>query len=598
MSLSQDDFRKLLATPRHPTQGGSSESKFAKPLPKKKSDFARPVPAKLRKKHDPAAQDPDDPEDPNSRFRDRAKERRLGVNPDYKDSEQIIASMAQAEQLETDEDAAKLQYEQSKFLGGDVEHTHLVKGLDFVLLKKLKSELKQPTTNNDEENADAFLDRIETTSLHSTLPFSATPTTEDNTTTFLSPFAERIHTAALQTNRKKALPKQNDLFRAGLMAFCWDVRNGEDMPTTIVRSKADLKDEMKSATADSEIVIGKIAEILASVRFGTRTKEGLTAGEKKLLKKKEIEEQQRIQKEAEAKLQKAEDMMEDDGDDIFADVGRDYSLEVVDKSTGERVKATAAPTLSKPGGTASFKSTTYFAKPVLDSDDSDSDRDAKHPTTAPSGMNEDDDDDMFADLEPSTTTTSTAPPTSTNPLSSLLTTSAAMLNQLQGAGTAEKMLTEERHAQAKTHKGLSLSRLTNNYGEEDAEFDQYYDSDDADEEEEAAADTAQLDLGIKARKKSQMKRYDFDTEEEFQKYKDSQVVMPKSAYQFGIKSSEGRKNRNELKGGKGGKQGEEKELKQLEKILGEKYGMSMNDDKKREGSGKGGPAAKKTRIMK
>ena len=30
--------------------------------------------------------------------------------------------------------------EQSKYLGGDVEHTHLVKGLDFALLKKVRAE--------------------------------------------------------------------------------------------------------------------------------------------------------------------------------------------------------------------------------------------------------------------------------------------------------------------------------------------------------------------------------------------------------------------------------------------------------------------------
>ena len=31
--------------------------------------------------------------------------------------------------------------QESKFLGGDMEHTHLVKGLDFALLQKVRSEL-------------------------------------------------------------------------------------------------------------------------------------------------------------------------------------------------------------------------------------------------------------------------------------------------------------------------------------------------------------------------------------------------------------------------------------------------------------------------
>ena len=30
---------------------------------------------------------------------------------------------------------------ESKFLGGDIQHTHLVKGLDFVLLDKVRSSI-------------------------------------------------------------------------------------------------------------------------------------------------------------------------------------------------------------------------------------------------------------------------------------------------------------------------------------------------------------------------------------------------------------------------------------------------------------------------
>lgn len=33
--------------------------------------------------------------------------------------------------------------EQSKYLGGDMEHTHLVKGLDFALLNRIRSELEK-----------------------------------------------------------------------------------------------------------------------------------------------------------------------------------------------------------------------------------------------------------------------------------------------------------------------------------------------------------------------------------------------------------------------------------------------------------------------
>ena len=55
-----------------------------------------------------------------SQYRDRAKERRLDTNEDLTNQ------------------YAHLDAEQSKFLGGDIEHTHLVRGLDFALLQKTK----------------------------------------------------------------------------------------------------------------------------------------------------------------------------------------------------------------------------------------------------------------------------------------------------------------------------------------------------------------------------------------------------------------------------------------------------------------------------
>lgn len=41
--------------------------------------------------------------------------------------------------------------EQTKFLGGDVEHTHLVKGLDYALLRKIRDQEK--VQNEDEGEA-------------------------------------------------------------------------------------------------------------------------------------------------------------------------------------------------------------------------------------------------------------------------------------------------------------------------------------------------------------------------------------------------------------------------------------------------------------
>lgn len=37
----------------------------------------------------------------------------------------------------------EISVEESKYLGGDIEHTHLVKGLDYALLEKARSEIAE-----------------------------------------------------------------------------------------------------------------------------------------------------------------------------------------------------------------------------------------------------------------------------------------------------------------------------------------------------------------------------------------------------------------------------------------------------------------------
>merc|ERR1719183_1997244 len=69
-------------------------------------------------------------------YRDRAKERQEAKG----EFEQINAEWEQF---------AEVDLEQSKYLGGDVEHTHLVKGLDFALLGKVRNELAKTQRAED-----------------------------------------------------------------------------------------------------------------------------------------------------------------------------------------------------------------------------------------------------------------------------------------------------------------------------------------------------------------------------------------------------------------------------------------------------------------
>ena len=77
-------------------------------------------------------------DDDANKWRDRAKERREGGDADYAESEQItMAAGLHAVPPPGQEQGAGISIEASKYLGGDMEHPHLVKGLDFALLNKV-----------------------------------------------------------------------------------------------------------------------------------------------------------------------------------------------------------------------------------------------------------------------------------------------------------------------------------------------------------------------------------------------------------------------------------------------------------------------------
>ena len=71
-------------------------------------------------------------------YRDRAAERRKGVNPDYERVSADLSGIA-TDAAALGDGLNMISVEDSKFLGGDLEHTHLVKGLDYALLQKARS---------------------------------------------------------------------------------------------------------------------------------------------------------------------------------------------------------------------------------------------------------------------------------------------------------------------------------------------------------------------------------------------------------------------------------------------------------------------------
>ncbi|KAG8705628.1 hypothetical protein FRC09_002848, partial [Ceratobasidium sp. 395] len=86
-----------------------------------------------------------------SKYRDRALERREGVN-EYAEVEGILQDFEERTAGE-DKDVVE---EQRKYLGGDATHTVLVKGLDFALLEQNRAR-EETREDLDDDLESAFL---------------------------------------------------------------------------------------------------------------------------------------------------------------------------------------------------------------------------------------------------------------------------------------------------------------------------------------------------------------------------------------------------------------------------------------------------------
>ncbi|TFK90158.1 hypothetical protein K466DRAFT_574416 [Polyporus arcularius HHB13444] len=89
-------------------------------------------------------------------YRDRAGERRLGVNNDFA---QVEALAEDFERRHAEEEDRRAVDEQRKYLGGDSQHTVLVKGLDFALLEQNRARVAAETAATEDVSLEqAFLE--------------------------------------------------------------------------------------------------------------------------------------------------------------------------------------------------------------------------------------------------------------------------------------------------------------------------------------------------------------------------------------------------------------------------------------------------------
>ncbi|KAG0044081.1 hypothetical protein BGZ83_010677 [Gryganskiella cystojenkinii] len=606
---SQDDFRKLLSTPRAAPGGatgisGSFSGGGIRALGMANRAARAPVPqtprsggssngdnsaAKWKKKQAQKNTAKEAAAAAASKYRDRATERRQGINPDYVETEQILNTLEGA----AGEIAPEVLYEQSKFLGGDTEHTHLVKGLDFALLNKVRQE-GQVDEDPDVEGAmdlDKVYETVQKSKTEDNAQDSTTSPAEEKPE-MNSTLASGIYKYAIEEPAKK-LPKVNEMFIPGRTVFVFQVPITSKMkkskagtveddnpfvvPTTVVRSRADVDQNQSAAGGEAEnpendMVMKKVLDVLQAIRTGER-KAGEHEAEMKA--KRKAAAAAAAAKLAASKLQDEEILPtvqpDFDGDDIFADAGTDYVVEPVHPSSaneeagGMDISGPNQGPMVGPSRPDDVDMSNYFAE------DSDEEQDEEGGPSALSYIDESAvsadapvlgpsrpaDGDMAGyfdesseeessdhDQEESSSTAhhytmqadSDRKPDHTDIAAGSAATSAYTTPLNEKALPRRKPRLEEMEVDedADYYSAYGLGMGGRSLG------NTAYDSDE-DEDEGGGQSTILIDKGTHKNKRAQLGRFDFDTEEGFNQYKDTVEVIPKTSFQFGVKMSEGRK---------------------------------------------------------
>ncbi|CAG4933070.1 unnamed protein product [Colias eurytheme] len=440
--LTNEDFRKLLMTPRSTPSGahpaGSIREAMANagsmpPPAENKSELRRKKKsyyAALKKQEDTKLAELAE------KYRDRARERRDGlqdVNPLDPTSNTSSAYRAVAPDAKSGMDAKERRrqmIQESKYLGGDMEHTHLVKGLDYALLQKVRSEIQ-----TREQEQEAEMERLVTAPVEEVKEKKEVPVEEEMQ--FETPMAKNIYNMILEQKSKKVA--RNELFAAGRMAYVVELDEegaiDSDIPTTLTRSKADVPemDERSSASAANDVVVDKLAQIFSYLRHGRH---------RKLKKMKE----------------KGGEKGRND-DSIYGDIG-DY---VAGDRRNDRRE-------DRPRSS-------YFDKPVETEKEEGPGPVGRRPGTVEERDKR----------------------------------SAALLSRLAA----------EPEGYAECYPGLR-------------------EMDDAIDDSDDEVDYSKMDAG---NKKGPIGRWDFDTQEEYSAYMSSKEALPKAAFQYGVKTQDGRKTR-------------------------------------------------------
>uniref|UniRef100_A0A803U016 IK cytokine n=1 Tax=Anolis carolinensis TaxID=28377 RepID=A0A803U016_ANOCA len=480
--LTNEDFRKLLMTPRAtPTSAPPSKSRHHE-MPREYNEDEDPAARRRKKKSYYAKlrqQEIERERELAEKYRDRAKERRDGVNKDYEETELISTTAnyrAVGPTAEADKSAAEKRrqlIQESKFLGGDMEHTHLVKGLDFALLQKVRAEIA-----SKEKEEEELMEK----------PQKETKKDEDPENKI--EFKTRLGRNVYRMLFKNKAYERNELFLPGRMAYVVDLDDeyaDTDIPTTLIRSKADCPTmEAQTTLTTNDIVISKLTQILSYLRQGTRNKK---------LKKKDkgehlifkldigdyVPSAAKVPREKERERYRERDRERERERDREHERDRERDREREREREREEEK----------------KRHSYFEKPKAD------------------------DEVCREDLGLETVLVNNN-------------SHAGQVGSIPGDVSFSSTCSTLKKTEDKKQLG-DFFGMSNSYAEcYPATMDDM--AVDSDEE----VDYSKMDQG---NKKGPLGRWDFDTQEEYSEYMNNKEALPKAAFQYGIKMSEGRKTR-------------------------------------------------------
>lgn len=422
------------------------------------------------------------------KYRDRAKERREGAGSEFSQSDARNSTSgyrAVAPNMKNEIDTAERRrqlIQESKFLGGDLQHTHLVKGLDYALLQKVRSEITHQETIQENEMEKMVDEKIAEKMIE--IEADKNESDEMELKTLLGKNIHRLITIQRSKNIER-----NEIFVPGRMAYLVELEdeNAEtDIPTTIIRSKQETQASAELNTLNTnDIVVNKLTQIFSYLRQGGKKKN--KKRDKGVFKMPE----EPIIKPSTSSSSTSKSRHKED-DSIYGDIGdykpsrskdHDRSDRDYDRSERDRYRERSDRRerrhhdedyghSSKSSSSTSRKHGSYFDKP-------------SEVEEAEQGM-----------------INIPAPPK----------LSAQLITKLHA---------NEPDSYAECYPGLQ---------EMD---DAIIDSDDE-------VDWTKMDKG---NKKGPIGRWDFDTAEEYSDYMSSKEALPKAAFQYGLKMSDGRKTR-------------------------------------------------------